>query len=281
MNRKGVSVILMLFEILVVVLAAGIMISGAKNAAQSENVLKENFANNLAISFNTLLAAPEDGWISLPQSERYIIEVNNSQVIVYRNESDQKDQRIKKQFIAPAGFTLEQKISYQRGLRVIKQGNDIRLGTDFSAGSSAPALYCPPEPLSASRTFTIFHHDNQQAAQLVASALGTIPVAADPREINPTIHADHLLWIEIAEGERSVQIILPHTNFACSSRIATLLQEKLRDNEIPSLIRIATPEEQTTLTQGSVAIKLIITRGTSDTYAQPIRDAYSTYFVRP
>jgi hypothetical protein len=152
MNKKGVSVLLMLFEILGAVLVVYIMTSIATSFGESETVFKINLAKDITLRINTLISAPEDALVYYPEqrASEYIILIENNSALVYEEETDSPAERARRHFVSYKDFGIKQKINpknrtdlkeNERWIHFKKIGNTISMGVgaiDFEEGKIVP-----------------------------------------------------------------------------------------------------------------------------------------------
>ena len=102
MNRKALSTLLIIFEMIVIVVVMLGTFRIADKLAKSERVLKTNVANNIRLAVETIVAMPGDAQFSLlVDSDPYIITLYNDHVQVMK-PGDSEEKRIISKFVLPA-----------------------------------------------------------------------------------------------------------------------------------------------------------------------------------
>ena len=77
MNKKATSIILMIFEIVVVISVIIMTFQVAVAFAKAETVVKINLAQDLQMMVNTLVSIPGNTLVEIPQdTSNYIIQLN-------------------------------------------------------------------------------------------------------------------------------------------------------------------------------------------------------------
>lgn len=107
MNKKAASLIMILFEILVVILVTFGTMNVAYGYAKSDSILKVNVAEDLRMWVDTLSALPGDSVVEYPKNlSAYILSLDNKKVMVMRKD-DPELKKAERQFILPVMFTAE------------------------------------------------------------------------------------------------------------------------------------------------------------------------------
>jgi len=112
MNKKGVSVLLMLFEITAAVLVVYIMASIATALGEGESVFRINLAKDTTLLVDTLISAPGEAIIyyKYEKASEYIISSQANSILVYKEETDSPAKRVKRQFVSFKDFGIDKKI---------------------------------------------------------------------------------------------------------------------------------------------------------------------------
>jgi len=97
MNKKAVSIVLMIFEVLAVISFIAITITFAKKAGESETAVKNVIASDISLMVNTLLSVPGDAVVQYPLIEgatKYVILLQQDHVSVWLQTENQDKQSI-------------------------------------------------------------------------------------------------------------------------------------------------------------------------------------------
>ncbi len=106
-NKKAASIILFIFEVLVVLIVVGMSLYLAKNFAKSENIQKELFTEDLRMMVNALIAVPGDAVVQFPQnSSLYVFVLTTHEIIGYiRGQEENALGKVRKSIFLPQGHT--------------------------------------------------------------------------------------------------------------------------------------------------------------------------------
>jgi len=105
MNTKAESVILMIFELVVVIGVIAMTFQIATAFAKSETAVKINLAQDLQMMVNTLVGVPGDSLVELPQDASHFIIILNSNQISVNGIEDSESEIVVRNFVLPAGHT--------------------------------------------------------------------------------------------------------------------------------------------------------------------------------
>ena len=131
MNKRAESIIMMIFEILVVLLVVGMFFSIADNYAKSESINKIIYTKELQMMTHTLLATPGDALVEFPyNSSAYVFIFNEDEVIGYLagerlNEFKKEHQKI----YLPEGYSVWGISEEKEKFCLRKFGHEISLGS--------------------------------------------------------------------------------------------------------------------------------------------------------
>src|SRR3989338_5414444 len=109
MNKKAVSIVLMIFEVLAVISIIAITITFAKKAGESETAVKNVIASDISLMVNTLLSVPGDAVVQYPLIEgatKYVILLQQDHVSVWLQTENQDKQSIQT-FFLPSPYHAE------------------------------------------------------------------------------------------------------------------------------------------------------------------------------
>ena len=130
MNKKGTSIILMIFEIVAVIMVIGIAFSAVSKFSTSENVLKVRYAEEVKMMVNTMLGTPGNAQVVFPYDvTNYVFRIAGSQVIVFIEGKDSSEQLATRSFFEPKGYTVTgSSLGPENEFCMIKSGKKIELG---------------------------------------------------------------------------------------------------------------------------------------------------------
>ena len=102
-NKKAASIILMIFEILVVIIVVGMAFFVAKSYAKSETIQKELITEDLRMMVNALVAVPGDATVQYPHdTSAYTFFLTDSEVIGFvKGEESQELGKVSKNIFLP------------------------------------------------------------------------------------------------------------------------------------------------------------------------------------
>ncbi len=113
MNKKAASVLMMIFEILIVLFVVFTVIQIARAYANSETVNKEVLANDIEMMVNAMVGTPGDIMAEYPGNVSKYIFILNSESIKVFIKGDSEQGKVIKTFFLPQGYeafgTLEEK----------------------------------------------------------------------------------------------------------------------------------------------------------------------------
>jgi hypothetical protein len=103
MNKKGLSLILIIFEIFVVLMVTFALVSKAKAVGSSDEPFMINAAEDLAMMVNVLVGLPGDSLVEYPYNmSNYLVTLEDYKVTISKgNEATQKISF----FYLPAGYS--------------------------------------------------------------------------------------------------------------------------------------------------------------------------------
>ena len=127
MNNHGSSIILLIFEVLVVLLVVAMTFSIANAYAGSTLITKISYAEELEMMVNALVSVPGDALVEFPYNvSGYVVLFDPAQEIIVRLESETNDMGQKRRVYLPEGFTMAG-VSREERLCIEKQQQSIRL----------------------------------------------------------------------------------------------------------------------------------------------------------
>lgn len=128
MNTRANSIIMMIFEIIVVLLVVGMTFFIATSLANSEGVQKIRFTKDISMLVNTMAGLPGDALVEFPQNTSQLgFVLNNAEMIGFlAKEKEMVERREHRKIYLPAGYTAsglvngEQKICLQKEKKIIE-----------------------------------------------------------------------------------------------------------------------------------------------------------------
>ncbi len=129
-NKKGESVVLLVFGLVAVVSVSLIFIlisTALAEQSKSDNLL---IVKQIAMSENALMAVTGNAWIEIPINlSKYIIEFDKNNFVVYRDESDLSIERIKGHFVSYGDIGIKGVFKHESTLYLVKEGKSLRVAT--------------------------------------------------------------------------------------------------------------------------------------------------------
>ncbi|MBI2151876.1 hypothetical protein HYU21_04080 [Candidatus Woesearchaeota archaeon] len=128
-SKKGSSILLMIFEILVVVLVVGMSFSIANDYAKSQTAQKILFTKDLALMVDTLMAFPGNSQVQFPHNTTaFIFIINNGEAVgILKGEEDKEELKIREKIHLPQGFQASGLADAAQSICLLKQGKYIFL----------------------------------------------------------------------------------------------------------------------------------------------------------
>lgn len=107
MNKKAESIILMIFEVLVVVIVVGLVFRVAVSYGKSETITKINIANDVVMMINTLVGSPGNAVVEYPHNlTAYNLVLSSEEIVVFK-KTDQQSEYTRRNIRLPAEFSGE------------------------------------------------------------------------------------------------------------------------------------------------------------------------------
>ncbi|MBI2666426.1 hypothetical protein HYX13_02325 [Candidatus Woesearchaeota archaeon] len=158
LNKKAASIILMIFELLVVILVVGMTFYAARNYAKSETIQKEIITEDLRMMVNTLVAVPGDAIVRYPQdTSLFTFILTSSEVIGYlKGQESQELGKVRRTLFLPLedadatppkrAYTASGTVEGEKSICLEKKNKHISL-------QPCPEVnITPPEPLEIAKT---------------------------------------------------------------------------------------------------------------------------------
>ena len=91
MNKKAVSIILTIFEVIVVLAIVGMTFAVARMFAESDSVFRSNTADDFFLMINVVVGTHGDTVIEYPYNlSKYTVTVSSGEISVWRNDDSIK-----------------------------------------------------------------------------------------------------------------------------------------------------------------------------------------------
>jgi hypothetical protein len=126
-GKKGESIVLMIFEIIVVIFIIWVTFGIAKAYGSSETTVKVNTANDYTLMLNALIATPGDVTMIYPgETHKYTVALTNTYVTVFL-EDDSVVERVRRYYSLPKGYDATGAIQNSPDACLEKKGTTIIL----------------------------------------------------------------------------------------------------------------------------------------------------------
>lgn len=128
-NRKAASILMMIFEILVVLLVVYLTTSIASAQGKSETVAKINAAEDIRMMINTLVAVPGDALVAYPKNTTLFSFILRSGSITAFLQTEQRNENlwVVRAFSLPEGWTAEGTVEGKEKICLEKKNKKILL----------------------------------------------------------------------------------------------------------------------------------------------------------
>lgn len=105
-SKKGSSILLMIFEILIVVLVVGMSFSIANDYAKSQTAQKILYTKDLALMIDTLVAFPGNSQVQFPHNTTaFIFTLNNGEAVgMLKGEENREELKVREKIHLPHNF---------------------------------------------------------------------------------------------------------------------------------------------------------------------------------
>jgi len=126
-NKKGASIILMIFEVIVVILVIVLSSSYAKSLAEKDSTIRLTEANDLRFMVNALVSVSGDAIVHYPENtSAYTFVLGQDRVAVFK-QGDSENNKVEIKFFLPAGYQASGIIEGKPYLCLEKSGKIIHL----------------------------------------------------------------------------------------------------------------------------------------------------------
>jgi len=126
-NKKGSSVLLMVFEILAVVMLIYVTLSIAKALGESDTVFKKSVAEDIRMTVDVLVGVPGNAVVRYPTNVSMLSFSLDSNTISLFVKDEAGDLREVRNFFLPEGYTAEGFVEGVNWVCMEKKGKLIRL----------------------------------------------------------------------------------------------------------------------------------------------------------
>lgn len=127
MNKKGMSIVLTLFEVALVVGVAIILANKATAEASSDLTFKINVAEDIRMMVDTLVGIPGDAIVEYPRDVgNFSLSLGEEDVYVF-SPRDSEDNRVVKKFILPEGYYAFGEVTKSSSICLEKERRRIEL----------------------------------------------------------------------------------------------------------------------------------------------------------
>ena len=127
MDKKAASILMMIFEVLVVSLVIYIMISIAHSYSSSLLTSKVNAADDVSMMINTLVGVPGDATVKFPRDAVPFTFVLDSGTISVLEANEPEHTWVRRQFYLPEGYQAQGLVEFKPQLCISKQEKVIKI----------------------------------------------------------------------------------------------------------------------------------------------------------
>lgn len=127
MNNKAESIMMMIFEILVVLMISYILVSVGRSFAESETALKITAAKDIQMMTDTLVAVPGEAVVKYPHDVSTLTFVLDTNGIAVFRKGEPENKWNVQQFFLPEGFAAEGTLEERSWLCLEKKNKKILL----------------------------------------------------------------------------------------------------------------------------------------------------------
>ncbi len=128
MNKSGSSIMMIIFELLVVVMVIYLLTSIAHGYASSTLAAKVQAAEEISMMVNTLVALPGDALVQYPKSsELFVFTLANDQIVVHEPGSKFDPTATSRSFVLPKDYAAEGTVEQKKNICLEKKGKKIIL----------------------------------------------------------------------------------------------------------------------------------------------------------
>lgn len=127
MNKKAASIIMIIFELLVVILVVFMTMEVARGMGKSDTVFKINLANDLRMMLDTLVGVPGEAVVEYPYNvSQYVVLLGQGKITVFKKgEADVR--KVIRNFYLPEGYRAIGSLEEKERLCLEKKDKNIFL----------------------------------------------------------------------------------------------------------------------------------------------------------
>ena len=128
MNKRGSSIMMIIFELLVVVMVVYLLTSIAQSYASSTLAAKVQAAEEISMMVNTLVALPGDALVQYPKSsELFVFTLANDQIVVHEPGAHIDITAAYRSFVLPKDYAAEGTVEKKSNICLEKKSKKIIL----------------------------------------------------------------------------------------------------------------------------------------------------------
>lgn len=125
-GKNGASILMIIFEVLVVLLIVFTITEAAVKMASSETVEKVELANEIVMMVDTLVGVPGDAIVEYPGNvSNYNFLIGQEKIVVFTEKDDVS--RVERKLIVPLGYSLSGALDEKSWMCLEKKGLNILL----------------------------------------------------------------------------------------------------------------------------------------------------------
>lgn len=106
-NKKASSIIMILFEIIVIMLVVSIVFEVTRSYAKSDTVLKTNAANDMVMMINALVGVPGDAEVEYPVNMSSFSILLDSGALTILKKKESSSRNLVRTFYLPQSYKAE------------------------------------------------------------------------------------------------------------------------------------------------------------------------------
>ena len=127
MNRKAVSTIMIIFEVIIVVTVVFMTTSAGKQLGEADTVRKINAAEDIRMMVDTLVGIPGDAIVKYPKNASEFAFILKPGHIAVFNEGEPENKWIIRDFFLPEVYTAEGISTHKEELCLEKRSSDRKI----------------------------------------------------------------------------------------------------------------------------------------------------------
>lgn len=127
MNKKAASIIMIIFEVLVVLLVVSMTFNVAKGMAKGERVEKVNLAEEIRMMINVLVGVSGEAVVECPYNvSKYVLFLDDKSITVFKEDEDKVNWAVRN-FYLPEGYEAAGSLKGKERACLEKKGKAIFL----------------------------------------------------------------------------------------------------------------------------------------------------------